>query len=42
MGFIFGVITAFVYNLLAHWLGGSALEFEPTEPPAVAGNPVQS
>ena len=35
MGFLFGVIGAFVYNLLAKWIGGFELEFEATTPPAV-------
>ena len=42
MGFIFGVIAAFVYNLLAGWIGGLALEFEQTPPPPVLSNVVQS
>ncbi len=35
MGFLGGVIGAFVYNLLAGWLGGFELEFEPTAPAPV-------
>ena len=39
MGFIFGVLSAFVYNLLAKWLGGLELEFEtdsaPPSPPSL-------
>ena len=31
MGFIFGVIIAFVYNLVASWTGGIELTF--TDPP---------
>ena len=34
MGFVCGVIAAFVYNLLAGWLGGFELTFEPSAPPA--------
>lgn len=42
MGFIFGVLAAFVYNLLARWLGGFELGFESTQPPpTLAANPVQ-
>jgi hypothetical protein len=33
MGFVFGVISAFIYNLLARWIGGFELEFEPAIPP---------
>ena len=35
MGFIFGVISAWLYNLLTKWIGGFELEFEPTPPPPV-------
>ena len=35
MGFIFGVIGAFFYNLLGRWIGGFELEFEPVSPPPV-------
>lgn len=43
MGFVFGVLSAFVYNLLARWIGGLALEFEQAQPPpVVVANPVQS
>ncbi len=35
MGFIFGALSAWVYNLLAKWLGGFELDFEPGESPAV-------
>jgi len=43
MGFIVGVLSAFVYNLLARWIGGLALEFEQAQPPPMAMvNPVQS
>ncbi len=28
MGFISGVVSAFLYNLLAGWIGGIELEFE--------------
>ena len=33
MGFVFGVISAWLYNLLAKWIGGLEVEFEPTAPP---------
>lgn len=33
IGFLAGVIGAFVYNLLAKWMGGFELEFESTTPP---------
>ena len=32
-GFIFGALGAWVYNLLAKWIGGFELEFEPAAPP---------
>lgn len=35
MGFVFGVLSAWIYNLLAGWMGGLELEFESKEPPAV-------
>ena len=28
MGFIFGVITAAIYNVVAHWVGGIEVEVE--------------
>ena len=33
MGFVGGVLGAWVYNLLAGWLGGLVLEFENAAPP---------
>lgn len=33
MGFLFGMLAAWVYNLLTRWLGGFELEFEPIAPP---------
>ena len=33
MGFIFGALSAWIYNLLAKWLGGFELEFEQSTPP---------
>lgn len=39
MGFVFGVISAWLYNLLAKWIGGLAMEFEPTSPPAAPAAP---
>ena len=35
MGFIFGVIGAWVYNLLAKWMGGFEFEFEQLAPPVL-------
>ncbi|MDB6113209.1 MAG: hypothetical protein JWQ62_154 [Lacunisphaera sp.] len=35
MGFIFGALSAWIYNLLAKWLGGFELEFESSAPPPV-------
>src|SRR5947207_1869540 len=35
MGFVFGVIGAWVYNLLAKWIGGFELDFETQGPPAL-------
>ena len=35
MGFVFGVISAWIYNLLTRWIGGLELEFESKEPPPV-------
>jgi hypothetical protein len=32
LGFIFGILGAFLYNLLAKWIGGFALEFEQEAP----------
>lgn len=34
MGFVFGVIGAWVYNLLAGWLGGFEITLELKTPPA--------
>lgn len=36
MGFVFGVLGAWLYNLLAGWIGGLELEFEAKTPPAPA------
>jgi hypothetical protein len=33
MGFIFGVLGAWIYNLLSKWIGGFELEFETPAPP---------
>ncbi len=33
MGFVFGVIGAWVYNLLSKWIGGFELDFETQAPP---------
>lgn len=35
MGFVAGIIGAWVYNLLARWVGGFEFEFESSVPPAV-------
>ena len=35
MGFLFGVIGAAVYNLLAGWMGGFEFDFEAKAPPAL-------
>ena len=35
MGFIFGVIGAWLYNMLAKWIGGFEVEFEQEAPPSV-------
>jgi hypothetical protein len=35
MGFIGGVIGAWVYNLLAGWIGGFEFDFEAKTPPPV-------
>jgi hypothetical protein len=34
LGFVFGALAALLYNLLAGWMGGFELEFEPETPPA--------
>jgi hypothetical protein len=34
MGFVFGALGAFIYNLLAKWIGGFEFGFETEEPPA--------
>ncbi len=33
LGFVFGVIGAFIYNLLAGWIGGFEMDFEQTTQP---------
>ncbi len=35
MGFVVGVISAWVYNLLTKWIGGFEFEFESVAPPPV-------
>ena len=35
IGFVFGALSAFIYNLLAKWIGGFEFEFENKTPPAV-------
>src|ERR1700732_1901109 len=32
MGFVFGAMGGFIYNLMAKWLGGIQLEFQPVGP----------
>ncbi len=34
IGFVFGVIGALIYNLLARWMGGFEFDFEASVPPA--------
>lgn len=36
IGFLGGVVGAFVYNLLSKWIGGFEVEFEQEAPPPVA------
>ncbi|MFH1776920.1 MAG: DUF3566 domain-containing protein [Candidatus Omnitrophota bacterium] len=36
LGFIGGVIGAFVYNLCAKWVGGIELEFEEEKEPPIS------
>ena len=33
IGFVFGVISAWIYNVLAGWIGGLEMEFDQTTPP---------
>ena len=36
IGFVFGIIGALVYNLLAGWIGGFEMDFEQTtQPPSL-------
>ncbi len=35
MGFIFGVLGAWVYNLLARWMGGFEFDFVTQVPPPI-------
>lgn len=34
MGFVVGVISSLIYNLLSKWIGGFEFEFETKAPPA--------
>ena len=34
IGFVFGVLSAWIYNLLTKWIGGLELDFEQSAPPA--------
>jgi hypothetical protein len=40
LGFIFGAIGAFLYNLLAKWIGGIELHLQSSAIPASIGQPV--
>jgi len=33
LGFVFGILGAFLYNLLGKWIGGFEMEFEQDAPP---------
>jgi len=35
LGFVFGALSAWIYNLLAGWFGGFELEFESPAPPTI-------
>ena len=37
MGFVMGAIGAFVYNLVAKWIGGVEVELASTSPTVIAG-----
>ena len=37
MGFVMGAIGAFVYNLVAKWIGGVEVELASSGPPVIAG-----
>jgi hypothetical protein len=36
MGFVFGALGAFLYNLMAKWMGGIQLELQAVAPVAVS------
>jgi hypothetical protein len=36
-GFVFGGIGAFLYNLMAKWLGGIEVQVQPAAPPVPVG-----
>jgi len=40
LGFIFGAIGAFLYNLLAKWIGGIELHLQSSAIPTIIGQPV--
>lgn len=35
VGFVFGALSAWLYNWLSKWIGGFEFEFAPKEPPVV-------
>jgi hypothetical protein len=37
IGFIFGALGAFLYNLMAKWLGGIEMQIQPSGPQASIG-----
>ena len=37
MGFVMGAVGAFVYNLVAKWIGGVEVELGTAAPPMIAG-----
>jgi hypothetical protein len=42
MGFVMGALGAFIYNIIAGWIGGIEIELQPTGPdvaPATYHNP---
>jgi hypothetical protein len=40
VGFVTGAISAFLYNVLARWMGGVELELEPQSATVVASYPI--